>query len=498
MSAAAARIAQEALRADVSIESLAKLAHADAAFAMKLLALVNSPAFARSRAVTDINQAAALLGIRGVRTVALSLLVSHLCPAHESCRILMANSLRRAVACRLIAAELGYKDLDSCFATGLFLDSGLLSHAQEQLDLAVSIASGPAHHRVLREQAEGLRPHPLVGAELAEGYKLPAETVTAIRDHHAPEPPQDPLSQIAWLGECIAGVFENPAVERARDTAIAQAQKIGVRAGQVSAILSALPTQVAEVAEALSSDVGELLDLEALRNDAGRLLADINQQYEGVIVKLRQLLEEKEALTEELRRANEALASLARTDALTGLLNRRALEDELGRAAARAARDGSWLSVLVMDVDHFKRFNDTHGHAAGDAVLAAVGKTLVQQCRKGDVPTRYGGEEFTVVLPNTNPLGATVVAERIRRALEATETAFEGKLLKFTMSIGVASALGRAAEPPTQLAARADDALYAAKRAGRNRVMSAPSPTEAVEDDDEDTQITRASALPNA
>src|SRR5262249_31446019 len=154
----------------------------------------------------------------------------------------------------------------------------------------VSIASSPAHHRVLREQAEGLTPHPTLGAELAESYKLPAETVLAIKHHHAPEPPEGALGQIAWLGECIAGVFENPAVDRAREMAVQQASRIGLNANQVAAILNALPTQVAEVAEALSSDVGELQDLDALRSDAGRLLADINQQYEGVIVKLGQLL----------------------------------------------------------------------------------------------------------------------------------------------------------------------------------------------------------------
>jgi len=91
---------------------------------MKLLALVNSPAFARSRTVSDINQAASLLGIRGLRTVALSLVVSSMCPEHESCRVLMANSLRRAVSCRLVAMELGYKDLDAAFATGLFSTAG--------------------------------------------------------------------------------------------------------------------------------------------------------------------------------------------------------------------------------------------------------------------------------------------------------------------------------------------------------------------------------------
>jgi len=498
VSAGAARIAQEALKADVTVESLAKLAHADVAFAMKLLALVNSPAFARARTVTDINQAASLLGIRGLRTVALSLLVSSLCPAHESCRGLMANSLRRAIACKLVAAELGYKDLDCAFATGLFLDSGLLSHAQGRLDLAVAIAASPPHHRVLREQAEGLVPHPRLGSELAEKYALPEETVNAIKSHHAAEPPQGVLAQSAWLGEHIAGVFESPDVERARATAITNARAVGLGAANIASILDALPVQVAEVAEALDSNIGELRDLDALRNDAGRLLSEINQQYEGVIRKLGELLAEKEKLTEELRQANDALGAMARTDALTGLPNRRALEDELVRSTARAARDGTWLSLVALDVDHFKRFNDSHGHAAGDAVLATVGKVLVAQCRKGDVPARYGGEEFTVVLPNTNPLGATVVAERIRRAFEASETLFDGKSLKVTMSLGVASAQGRDTEPVAALALRADEALYAAKHAGRNRVVSA-GPRETalpIDDEEEDTEITRVSSLP--
>ena len=321
MSAAAARIAQEALRADVSVESLAKLAHADVAFAIKLLALVNSPAFARSRAVTDIHQAASLLGIRGVRSVALSLLVANFCPGAESGRVLMANSLRRAVACRLIAVELNFKDLDGCFATGLFLDAGLLQHAQQKLELAVSIAASPAHHRVLREQAEGLTPHPTLGGDLAAGYALSPETVDAIRNHHAADPPSGTLGQIAWLAERVAGVFESPDVERARVTAIEQARHLGLGSAQICSMLDVLPGQVAEVAQALDSDVGELHDLESLRNDPGRLLADINQQYEGVIRKLGELLEEKEALTAELRKANDALASLARADALTGLPN---------------------------------------------------------------------------------------------------------------------------------------------------------------------------------
>lgn len=236
------------------------------------------------------------------------------------------------------------------------------------------------------------------------------------------------------------------------------------------------------------------LDLEGLRNEARRLLSELDQQYDGVSRQLDELLAEKEKLNEELREANEALASLARTDALTGLPNRRALEDELTRSAARASRDDTWLSLIAMDIDHFQAFNDTHGHAAGDAVLANVGRVLVQHCRQGDIPARYGGEEFSLVLPNTHPLGASVVADRIRRALEASETIFEDQRLRVTMSLGIASAHGIAVNPTSLLASRADEALHEAKRAGRNRVATAgPS---SLEHDEEDTEVMRVSALP--
>ena len=130
-----------------------------------------------------------------------------------------------------------------------------------------------------------MTPHPVLGGNLAEKYSLPAETVAAIRQHHAPEPPEGTLPQIAWLAESVAAIFESPDVE-----AVDQARKINLGAAQIAAILDALPTQVASVAEALNSNIGELLDIDALRNDAGRLLSEINQQYEGVIRKLGELL----------------------------------------------------------------------------------------------------------------------------------------------------------------------------------------------------------------
>lgn len=165
----------------------------------------------------------------------------------------------------------------------------------------------------------------------------------------------------------------------------------------------------------------------------------------------------------------DASERLATSDALTGLANRRAFEARIARARAR---DGRLLplSVLVIDVDHFKRVNDTHGHDAGDAVLARVAGTLVGLARRGDVVARWGGEEFVVALAQTADVGARVVAERLRRALEAKEIPLPaGGALHVTASFGVAST-DDAAFDLDELVTRADRALYAAKHRGRNRV----------------------------
>jgi diguanylate cyclase (GGDEF)-like protein len=165
------------------------------------------------------------------------------------------------------------------------------------------------------------------------------------------------------------------------------------------------------------------------------------------------------------------LAALARTDALTGLPNRRALEDELSRAVARAARGGEPLAALVLDVDRFKLVNDGHGHAAGDAVLAAVAARAAGALRAGDLLARIGGEEFAAVLPGADLPRAAEAAERIREAVAAEPIAAGGLSLAITVSVGCA-ALAAGEADGRALLARADERLYEAKRTGRNRVSA--------------------------
>jgi diguanylate cyclase (GGDEF)-like protein len=165
------------------------------------------------------------------------------------------------------------------------------------------------------------------------------------------------------------------------------------------------------------------------------------------------------------------LEHLSHHDALTGLLNRRAIEYLLDREDQRLQRFGDPFSVLLIDIDHFKRINDRLGHAAGDAVLCAVARTLQIKAREVDRVARYGGEEFCVLLPHTLHEGGMQAAERLREAVGQTSIPWNDELISVTISTGLACA-AESGETLQGLLTRADEALYQAKAEGRNRVVA--------------------------
>jgi diguanylate cyclase (GGDEF)-like protein/PAS domain S-box-containing protein len=167
------------------------------------------------------------------------------------------------------------------------------------------------------------------------------------------------------------------------------------------------------------------------------------------------------------KRLEAELRQLSITDGLTGLHNRRYYDEVVQHEIHRSENPECAMSLLLFDIDYFKRFNDTYGHDQGDRVLQQVAKTLKRCVRAVDIPCRYGGEEFVVILPNTDVPGARVLAERVRKAIEQTE--IDG--LKVTVSIGVAHRLDYPIYGPDQLLEAADQAMYQAKEAGRNRVV---------------------------
>jgi len=193
-------------------------------------------------------------------------------------------------------------------------------------------------------------------------------------------------------------------------------------------------------------------------------LQDALAEHNAALVKANQ---EKATLLSELEVKNVQLAEMANTDPLTGVSNRGHIEECLANEVARATRFGTTLSVGMVDIDHFKRVNDSFGHPFGDRVIREVARVLSETVRQVDMVGRYGGEEFLVVMPGTGLEGAGVLAERIRAAVAALTHEPEGHCA--TLSVGVAQ-WERDAANWEGLVSRADQALYQAKEEGRNRV----------------------------
>jgi len=171
----------------------------------------------------------------------------------------------------------------------------------------------------------------------------------------------------------------------------------------------------------------------------------------------------------------DALCDLSSKDGMTGLLNRRSFEMALAREADRAARSGESALLLLLDVDHFKMVNDTHGHAAGDEVIKAVAIAIAHAVRPMDTVARVGGEEFAVILPNCGSSFGTTVAERIRTSVSAMRvTVAPGKYVSATASVGGAFAPEWVRSSPLLWMERADRQLYRAKAEGRNRACMEP------------------------
>lgn len=203
------------------------------------------------------------------------------------------------------------------------------------------------------------------------------------------------------------------------------------------------------------------------------------------------LLQQIARTNEELRIANELLQKTALTDVLTGLSNRRALN--LWLEAHDPGRDARLMpySLILFDVDHFKSFNDTHGHQAGDTCLAAIGAELRALPLPDDhLAARYGGEEFVVILPRTDGRAAIALAETIRQRLAALEIPVARSQARITVSLGIASLVTTTTDSPPQLLTRADTALYRAKQGGRNRLEYEAAPTA------EETAAGEAALLP--
>lgn len=266
------------------------------------------------------------------------------------------------------------------------------------------------------------------------------------------------LSRTSWIAVAEIPVSQAYAqVVRLRNTTLAVVSALLVVVGLVAYRMAVLIVRPLDRLTAAASKVS-----------AGDLSVDLPSGGSGEVGYLTSVFN---TMVGSLRDHRDQLERLSNTDSLTGLSNRRRMMDALRSELARAKRSGGHFSVLMLDVDHFKKFNDEHGHQAGDEVLVRFGKLLGETIRVYDCAARYGGEEFLVLLSGTNEADAVAVAERICESMRSES--FTGG--RVTASIGVAEYPAHG-DTTDAVIGRADEALYRAKRAGRDRVVRAAAP----------------------
>ncbi len=231
---------------------------------------------------------------------------------------------------------------------------------------------------------------------------------------------------------------------------------------------------------------GETLSQVKTKINAAKTQSEIQAVVQLASESTRAMMGQSNHLEEMLRQSNEAMEELkkdlehirreAMTDGLTGLANRKAFDDEFDRVLREAQQNKTIFTLLMLDIDHFKSFNDNFGHQVGDQVLRLVARTLKDSIKGKDFAARYGGEEFAIILPETDLAGAVVVGNMLRKAVASKDVINRstGKVLgRITMSVGVAEYMNE--KIPEDLIERADGALYTAKHNGRNQVAAAPS-----------------------
>jgi diguanylate cyclase (GGDEF)-like protein len=465
---------------DLDLGQIAATISKDPALSAKVLRLVNSAVFGLRNEVRTVPHALALLGLNAVRTLALSFsLVRDLRKSQQAgLASYWKRSIIAAVAARELAVALRFAAPDEAFLAALLQDIGMLAlgRAVGREYEAVAIKAGDDHDQLAKLEREAFgSDHAEVGAWLLGNWRLPEPLRHAVAFSHSEadeiqasglQADVARLVRIVRLSGAIADIWVHADAAGATGLVREQALNLlGLEAAQLEPVLTRTAAALPQVAELFELKLGTPEEIGGVLDQATETLLMVTLRA------ARQIDSAHEAI-DSLQHKTRVLEEASQRDKLTGLYNRARFDAHLAEEFAIAQRTGKALSIIMADVDHFKRVNDTYGHPAGDRILIAVAGALGGRLRPRDLVARYGGEEFVLVLPETDAPGSEVVAERIRKKIETTSSDVGSAApVAVTMSFGCATLLPGTFGTGAELLAAADRALYAAKHAGRNRVV---------------------------
>ncbi len=462
--AVAIKIIELANNPDADIGEACQYISLDPVLSAKLLKTANAPLYKSRRVATNIRQAVSILGTHSVIVIALSFSLANSLMKKSASNNLSAfdndifwrRSVASALASRALGEKLNLNFLDDLFLAGLLQEIGILAFLTIMPEEYGKIFSSTTDHDLLLkiERETYGAGHDELGCALLQKWHIPDYIALAcIASHSQPEPKNlgPTLQSCVAVSRYLADYFLNPQEPKKMST-LTQA------AFNWLGLDDAALVDVIKLMEVGLKSVEDLFDIK------------IHDSSEATAI----MAEAKELLMiHGLSRAKD-LEEKTQRDGLTGAHNRIYFDETLRREFHLSAQYQLPLTIAIIDLDHFKQVNDTHGHLAGDSLLVTVVSTIYEQTRQDDTLSRYGGEEFALILPGTTLAASRNLISRLKDAIAAIDYKVDGRYaIHITASIGVASNEPGVAhfKEPLDMIKAADSALYAAKHAGRNQII---------------------------
>ncbi len=480
--AIAIKILDAVRRDEDSFTQLADIIRSDPSLAARTLKVANSSLYRCQGCIDSLAQATALIGTQALKNIALSfVIIESFQDAPQGSfdlNLFWRRAVSAAVAAEMLAARINLQDKD-IFVTSLLQDIGVLVMFLSDTVTYTEVIDTKRINGKCTAEAEKDRfgfNHSEVGYHLLRTWNIPETISRPIRIHHDQDPEKTYLDtvRVLVLADKIASIYHG--TQRNRKFIEVNRhlmETYGLNREEISDLINSIGENVLEVLDNFSIPPGAMKPFSQIMQEANEELGRLNYSYEEMVLELTQAKQNAEQLAIELKQANDKLRELALRDGLTNLYNHRYFHEVFELQIQNSLRYNHPLSLMIIDIDQFKRVNDTYGHPFGDQVLKEISQVMVRLVRRSDIVARYGGEEFAIILPETGTVSARVLAQRLRRGIEQHTLHHHGKTISVTVSIGLVGSDMKDVELAVEsLISRGDRALYKAKWSGRNRVES--------------------------
>jgi diguanylate cyclase (GGDEF)-like protein len=483
--AVAVRILETVQNKNSSMKDLEKIISADPALTGKMLRIANSTFYSLPSEITNVSRALSILGTNVIQNIALSFVIAGNMhgkgDSYFDFEYFWRRAVTAAVAAKMVMALLETKDED-IFVTGLLKDLGVLTmylaKGQDYIQTLQECRAAKGAELVSFEQGKYHYDHQQLGYILLQSWDIPETIITPILYHHDPRKAPEKYrlaASVLNISNLLSIIYND--LDTNRNVKLLEKRMsdfFDLPAEKSRALIDEVAKKTVDILEIFELDPGEIRPYSQMLQEANDELSKLNFSYEQLVLELKQSKMSVERFAEKLRRANAKLEQLAFRDGLTGLYNHRYFQETLDREIARAKRYDHPLSLLLFDIDFFKKINDNFGHPAGDQVLINLAQCVSGAMRPSDIIARYGGEEFAVILPETNLAGMKVFAERLRRSAAALTTVVNNNTIQVTISCGGALISAGDDFSKQDLIDIADRCLYLSKQEGRNRTTILP------------------------